>query len=84
MMDALFLTSSGLKLSELDASVDEERLQVKPFSCKEGERMIQRGLHAWGILIGPFAASWAHFVQAKFILFNLHTGEPILITPEGQ
>ena len=57
VMDALFLTSSGLKLSELDASVDEERLQVKPFSCKEGERMIQRGLHAWGILIGPFAAS---------------------------
>ena len=25
----------GLVLSELDAGVDEQRLQVKPFSCKE-------------------------------------------------
>ena len=39
---------------------------------------------AWGIQTGPFAAHSAPFVQKIFHLFHLHTGEPILITPEGQ
>ena len=42
-----------------------------------------RGLGAWGIQTGPFAAHWAHFVPKDFQLFHLHTGRPILITPEG-
>ena len=39
---------------------------------------------AWGIQTGPFAAHSAHFVLEIFQLFHFHTGEPILITPEGQ
>ena len=46
--------------------------------------MRQRGLGAWGIQTGPFAVHWAHFVPKDFHLFHLHTGRPILITPEGQ
>ena len=38
---------------------------------------------AWGIQTGPFAAHSAPFVLKLFHLFHLHTGEPILITPEG-
>ena len=44
--------------------------------------MRQRGFSAWGIQTGPFAAHWAHFVPKDFQLFHLHTGRPILITPE--
>ena len=40
--------------------------------------------NAWGVEIGPFAASSAHFVLIFFQLFHFHTGMPILITPEGQ
>ena len=39
---------------------------------------------AFGIQTGPLAFSWALFVLENFTLFHLHTGEPILITPEGQ
>ena len=39
--------------------------------------------NAWAIQTGPFAAHSAHFVVEYFMLFNLHTGEPFLITPEG-
>ena len=46
--------------------------------------MIQRGLSAWGIQIGSFAAGWAPFVLEIFHLFHFHTGRPILITPESQ
>ena len=42
-----------------------------------------RGLGAWGIQSGPFAALWAHSVLAIFNLVHLYTGRPILITPEG-
>ena len=45
--------------------------------------MRQRGLSAWCIQTGPFAAFSAHFVLKEFQLFHLHTGRPILITPEG-
>ena len=37
--------------------------------------MIQRGLSAWGVHIGSFAAGWAPFVLKCFKLFHLHTGE---------
>ena len=46
--------------------------------------MRQRDSSAWGIQTGPFAAHLAHFVPKYFELFHLHTGRPILITPEGQ
>ena len=46
--------------------------------------MRQRVFSALGIQTGPFAASGAHFVLVIFIPFFLHTGEPILITQEGQ
>ena len=36
---------------------------------------MQRGLSAWGIQIGSFAAGWAPFVLKCFKLFHLHTGE---------
>ena len=38
---------------------------------------------AWGIQTGPFAAHSAHFVLECFHLFHFHTGELLLITPEG-
>ena len=37
-----------------------------------------------GIQTGPLAVLLAIFVLKIFQLFNFHTGEPILITPEGQ
>ena len=37
-----------------------------------------------GIQTRPFANDSAHFVLKLFHLFHLHTGEPFLITPEGQ
>ena len=43
-----------------------------------------RGLSAWGIQMGTFAACAANFVLDNFHLFHFHTGESILITPEGQ
>ena len=46
--------------------------------------MRQRGLSAWCIQTGPFAAFSAHFVLEDFQLFHLHTGRTILITPESQ
>ena len=39
---------------------------------------------ALNIQTGPFAPLWAYLVVTNFQLFHLHTGEPILITPEGQ
>ena len=45
--------------------------------------MRQSVLSAWGIQAGPFAACWAPFVLLIFQIFHFHTGEPILITPEG-
>ena len=45
--------------------------------------MRQGVFSAWGIQTGPFAAHWTHFVPEDFQLFHLHTGRPILITPEG-
>ena len=46
-------------------------------------RMRQRDSSAWNFQTGPFAACWATFVVEKFQLCHLHTGRPILITPEG-
>ena len=46
--------------------------------------MRQRVFSALGIQTGPFAATGAPFVLEIFTTFHLHTGEPILITPEGQ
>ena len=46
--------------------------------------MLQRGLSAWGIQIGSFAAGRAPFVPKFLKLFHLHTGRPIPITPESQ
>ena len=46
--------------------------------------MRQRGLGAWGIQTGPFAALCTSHILKLFHLFHLHTGRPILITPEGQ
>ena len=46
--------------------------------------MRQRVLGTMGIQTGSFAAPWAHLVLEIFILFSLHTGRPILITPEVQ
>ena len=37
---------------------------------------------ALGIQTGPFAVHLAHFVLKLFHLFQLHTGESFLITPE--
>ena len=62
-----------------------------PITGKDGQRgffqpknwMRQRAFSAWGVQTGPFAAHWAHFVPDDFKLFHLHTGRPILITPEG-
>ena len=41
------------------------------------------GLNTWGIQTGPFAEFRANFVLKIFQLLHFHTGEPILITPEG-
>ena len=46
-------------------------------------RVRHRIFSAWGIQTGPFAALEAHFVLKIVHLFHFHTGEPILITPEG-
>ena len=46
--------------------------------------MRQRGLGAWGIQTGPFAALCTSHILKLFHLFHLHTGRPFLITPEGQ
>ena len=46
--------------------------------------MRQMNFNAWGIQTRPLAAHTAHFVLKIFHLFHLHTGEPFLITPEGQ
>ena len=48
------------------------------------KRMRQWVFSAWGIQTGPFTACTAPFVLINFQLFHFHTGEPILITPEGQ
>ena len=44
---------------------------------------MQRGLSAWGIQIGSFAAGWAPFVLKCFKLFHLHTGEANSYYPRG-
>ena len=44
----------------------------------------QRNFSAWDIQTELFAATGASFVMKIFTHFHLHTGEPILITPEGQ
>ena len=46
--------------------------------------MRQRGLGGWSIQTGPFAALCTSHILKLFHLFHLHTGRPILITPEGQ
>ena len=47
------------------------------------KRMRQEVLGALGIQTRPLAVPEAYFVSAIFQLFHFHTGEPILITPEG-
>ena len=63
-----------------------------PQRANNGEReflqlqnwMRQRICYAWGLHPGPFAAlCTSHFLKI-FKLFPLHTGRPILITPESQ
>ena len=46
--------------------------------------MLQMDFNAWGIQTGPFTFHLAQFVMKIFHLFHLYTGEPFLITPEGQ
>ena len=46
--------------------------------------MTQGVFSAWGIQTGPFAAYLIPFAQNIFHLFHFNTGEPFLITPEGQ
>ena len=46
--------------------------------------MRQRVFSALGIQTEPFAATGTPFVLKNLQLFHIHTGEPILITPEGQ
>ena len=48
------------------------------------KRMTQWVFSARAIQTGPFAACWAPFILIIFQLFHFHTGEPILITPDGQ
>ena len=45
--------------------------------------MRPRGLGAWGIQTGPFAAPLAKFVQEIYQFFDFNARRPILITPEG-
>ena len=47
-------------------------------------RMRQGVFSAWDIQTGPFAALCTYHILKLYHLFHLHTGEPILITPEGQ
>ena len=51
--------------------------------CQLWNGMIQRGLSAWGVQIGSFAAGWAPFVLKCFKLFHLHTGEANSYYPRG-
>ena len=46
--------------------------------------MRQRDFSALGLQTGPIAAFCTSLFLKIFHLFHLHTGEPILITPEGQ
>ena len=41
----------------------------------------QRGVSAWGIQIGPFAAICTNYVSQILQFFHFHNGEPILFTP---
>ena len=41
-------------------------------------------IHPWAIQTGTFAAHCAHFVSKFSQLVYLHTGRPILITPEPE
>ena len=43
----------------------------------------QRGVSAWGIQTGPFAAICTNYISPIFELFHFYTVRPILITPEG-
>ena len=52
---------------------------LKKKLSKLQKRMRLRGLGAWGIPPGPFAACWATFVQEFFHHFHLHTGRPFLL-----
>ena len=52
--------------------------------CKLQIWMKQRNFSACSIQTGPLAVFWVYFVQIFSHLFHFHTGEPILITPEGQ
>ena len=47
-------------------------------------RMRQGVFSAWGIQTRPFAALCTSHILKLYHLFHLHTGRPILITPEGQ
>ena len=65
---------------------------LSPQRANDGEReflqlhnwMRQRRLSAWGIQTGPLAALCTSHILKFSLLFHLHTGRPILITPEGQ
>ena len=47
-------------------------------------RMRQGIFSAWGIQTRPFSALCTSHILKLYHLFHLHTGRPILITPEGQ
>ena len=48
-------------------------------------KTIKEGFNAWCIQIGPFAASSVKFVQIfKKNIYQLITGEPILINPAAR
>ena len=46
--------------------------------------MVQWVSSAWSIQTGPFAPHLTKIVVTISQLMHFHTGEPILITPEGQ
>ena len=68
------------KMYEIQSDNNDERFQ---WLGDSNNWVGHRGLSAWGIQTGPFAALKAHFVLEDFQLFHFHTGRPILITPEG-
>ena len=69
---------AGIRRPDQWSETNESKGVQKGLECEEA-----RERHYWGIQTGPFAALEATFVLKNFTLFHFHTGEPILITPEG-
>ena len=68
--NSIVITPEG-KLSEKGVLTTPKLDETEDFQCL--------GYSNWAI-----GSLWNPFVLEIFIPFHLHTGEPILITPEGQ